>query len=564
MVLALAATPSILHESIASGMMGMMFYVYAVPVLSIAFVAGAAASRRLADGPRRAALAATIVLACGAWALLRTDGILGAGGAQFAWRWTPTAEERLLAQAGDDRLALPPTPRAAESAGETPPLPNAEIASGAAAIGQPPSLPAAAASTDTVDERLSIQSADAPPTVPDAAEGEADWPGFRGADRDGIARGARIAADWSVSPPAELWRRPVGPGWSSIAVRGDLLYTQEQRGGDEVVACYKMTNGEPVWVHRDAARFWESNAGAGPRATPAVSNGRVYTLGATGILNALDADDGAVVWSRNAGSDTGAKVPYWGFAGSPLVTGGLVIVATAGRLAAYELATGEPRWLGPEGGDGYSSPHPLTVGGVAQILLLSAKGAASVAPADGALLWEHHWEGFASLQPALSADGDILITTGAATGGLGMRRLAAAHGPGGWSVQERWTSAGLKPYYNDFVVHDGHAYGFDGSILACIDLKDGKRKWKGGRYGNGQLVLLPGQNMLLVLSEGGELALVGAAPGSFKELARFKAIEGKCWNHPVLAGDVVLVRNDQEMAAFRLARAGRVAKSGAL
>jgi hypothetical protein len=145
-----------------------------------------------------------------------------------------------------------------------------------------------------------------------------------------------------------------------------------------------------------------------------------------------------------------------------------------------------------------------------------------------------------------------------------MRRLAAAHGPGGWSVQERWTSAGLKPYYNDFVVHDGHAYGFDGSILACIDLKDGKRKWKGGRYGNGQLVLLPGQNMLLVLSEGGELALVGAAPGSFKELARFKAIEGKCWNHPVLAGDVVLVRNDQEMAAFRLARAGGVAKSGAL
>jgi hypothetical protein len=282
-------------------------------------------------------LAATIVFACGAWALLRTDGILGAGGAQFAWRWTPTAEERLLAQAGDEPVALPPASPAPESAEESTPLPNAEIASGAAAIGQPPSLPAAPASTDTVDERLSIQSADAPPVVPDEAEGEADWPGFRGADRDGIARGARIAADWSVSPPAELWRRPVGPGWSSIAVRGDLLYTQEQRGGDEVVACYKMTNGEPVWVHRDAARFWESNAGAGPRATPAVSNGRVYTLGATGILNALDADDGAVVWSRNAGSDTGAKVPYWGFAGSPLVTGGLVIVATAGRLAAYEL-----------------------------------------------------------------------------------------------------------------------------------------------------------------------------------------------------------------------------------
>ena len=138
-----------------------------------------------------------------------------------------------------------------------------------------------------------------------------------------------------------------------------------------------------------------------------------------------------------------------------------------------------------------------------------------------------------------------------------MRRMAVAHGPGGWTVAERWTSAGLKPNFNDFVVHDGHAFGFDGSILACIDLKDGKRKWKGGRYGSGQLVLLPDQDVLLVVSEEGELALVAAAPDQFKEIARFPAIEGKTWNHPVLAGDVLLVRNGQEMAAFRLSLAGR-------
>jgi hypothetical protein len=137
-------------------------------------------------------------------------------------------------------------------------------------------------------------------------------------------------------------------------------------------------------------------------------------------------------------------------------------------------------------------------------------------------------------------------------GGLGIRRLAVSHAGSRWIVEERWTSRGLKPYFNDYVAHKGHAYGFDGTILSCIDINDGARKWKGGRYGQGQLVLLPDQDVLLVLSEDGELALVRAVPDGFTELARFKAIEGKTWNHPVLVRDLLLVRNGEEMAAFRL------------
>jgi outer membrane protein assembly factor BamB len=497
MIVTLVATPRILHESIRTGAMGFLFFLYAIPFLSLAFVVWAVASRRLSDRPRRVAMVATILLACGGWAFLRTGGITGEGTSDFQWRWTETPEERLLTQAGDEPARLP--------------------------------------------------------SVPAALDVEADWPGFRGPGRDSIIPGARIETDWSASPPLELWRRPIGPGWSSFALRGDRLYTQEQRGNDEVVSCYSATTGDLVWRHRDAVRFWESNAGAGPRATPTLSGGRVYTFGATGLLNALDAGDGTVVWSRNAASDTDAKIPGWGFANSPLVVDDVVIVH-AGALVAYDLATGDPRWSGPTGLS-YSSPHLLTIDGVAQILMLSGAGAASVAPEDGTLLWEDPWPS-GIVQPALTADGDVLISGNGVSGGTGIRRIAVAHGPGGWTSEERWTSTGLKPNFNDFVVHEGHAFGFDGSILACIDLKDGKRKWKGGRYGNGQLVLLPDQDLLLVISEQGELALVAAAPDRFTELARFPAIEGKTWNHPVLSGDLLLVRNGQEMAAFKLSLAG--------
>ena len=299
--------------------------------------------------------------------------------------------------------------------------------------------------------------------------------------------------------------------------------------------------------------------GAGPRATPTLHDGHVYTFGATGILNAFDGRNGAVLWSRNAATDTHKKVPGWGFASSPLVVGDLVIVAVSGQLAAYDASTGVPRWTGPsDGGGSYSSPQLFTIGGVPQILLMSSPGATSVAPADGTLLWKHAWPSDTRImQPALTADGDLLITAGDAMGGTGLRRIAVVHGPSGWTTEERWTSAGLKPSFNDFVVHDGNVFGFDGGILACIDVNDGKRKWKGGRYGHGQLVLLRDQNVLLVLSEEGELALVKAAPDQFTELARFPAMEGKTWNHPVLVGDRLLVRNDHEMVAFRLALARR-------
>ena len=535
MIVALLAASRLIDKSIATGMMGFMFGIYAIPTLSIAFAAWAMFSRRLSDGPRRVSMVATILLACGVWTLLRTEGIHGFG-SDFAWRWSKTPEQRLLAQSGGRLSALPATVPAAPPAVPVP----AKI---------PVERPVAHRDEETPVEL--------PPTHAAAttiAKTGATWPGFRGPGRDSIIPGIQIKTDWSTSPPVQLWRRPIGPGWGSFAVRGDLIYTQEQRGDDEIVACYNAATGNPVWAHHDATRFWESNAGAGPRATPTLHDGHVYTLGATGTVNALDAGNGAVLWSRNAGSDTGTKVPGWGFAGSPLVVGDMVIVAASGHLVAYDIATGAPRWVGPTGGGSYSSPHLATIDGVEQILLMSSLGVTSVAPADGTLLWKYEWPSDTRImQPAVMPDGGLLMTAGDAMGGVGMRRIAVSHGPGGWTAQERWTSTGLKSNFNDFVVHDGYVYGFNGGILACIDAKDGQRKWKGGRYGAGQLVLLRDEGLLLVVSEEGGLALVKASPDQFTELARFPAIEGKTWNHPVLVSDRLLVRNGEEMAAFRLA-----------
>lgn len=525
MVAALAVSRLAAHPSIRTGAMGMLHPMLAIPTVAVAFAAVVTLTSKLSARTRRAASVGAILASAGIWALVRTGGFTGDFRHDLHWRWSPTAEERLLAQA-PLKPAMPTTPPAAAVTVAPEAKPAAKVEAPAAATA-PSTSPAAVE----------------PPETP------AIWPGFRGPRRDGVQAKTRIGTDWSSDPPVELWRKPIGPGWSSFAVDGDRIYTQEQRGPEEIVACYRLRTGEPIWVHGDPVRFYESNGGPGPRGTPTLSRGRVYTFGATGVLNALDSGTGALLWSRNPAAEHKVATPGWGFSSSPVVMGKDVIVAPTGLLAAYDAATGTPRWATTRTGGGYSSPHVATLAGVPQILLLSGRGIVSVSPSDGKVLWSHDWRGMPIVQPAVTPDGDVLL---AVADQSGIRRLAVERGAGGWTVKERWTSNGLKPYFNDFVVHKGHAYGFDGSILSCINLEDGKRKWKGGRYGHGQMLLLADQDLLLVLSEDGEVALVRATADEFAELARFKAIEGKTWNHPVVAADVLLARNGEEMGAFRL------------
>ncbi|MBX3398513.1 MAG: PQQ-like beta-propeller repeat protein [Gemmataceae bacterium] len=387
-----------------------------------------------------------------------------------------------------------------------------------------------------------------------------DWAEFRGPKRDNIVRGISIDTDWEKSPPKLLWKHRVGPGWGSFAVVGDRLFTQEQVDeNQEAVVCYLAKTGERVWEHKYTARFYEQIAGVGPRGTPTVVDGRVYTFGGSGILCCLDAVTGKPHWTRNVPADTGAVPQQWGYSSSPLVHKGLVVVFANGPdgkgTAAYRADTGEPAWTAGKGTFGYSSAQVATFDGVEQILIFNDIGVESHDPASGTILWTFDWftKGVNRVsQPAIVSDTDFVVGTGVG-GDQGLRRVRVTRSGKDWKTETVWKTRNLKPYFNDGVVHDGHYYGFDDAAFACIDLKDGARKWKTGQqYGHGQVVLLADQGLLLVQAVDGKVVLVRATPDEHDEIAKFPALAGKTWNHPVVAHGRLFVRNGIEAAAYEL------------
>lgn len=486
----------------------MALVLYALPVVNSVWVGWLFVSPWMAWPLRRSLLIGSLALTFGSFMLLRVDGMDGAFNSTFNWRWTPTPEERLLADLSRS----------------------------------PQSASAAVVTAENADETIELSPG--------------DWPGFRGANRDGRVSGIAIATDWNKTPPKKLWSRRIGPGWSSFAVVGKRLFTQEQRGDDELVVCYDADSGDERWQHAEQTRFTEVVAGPGPRGTPQFHAGKLYAQGANGTLSCLAAATGKVIWTADIMKDSAAKIPQWGFSGSPLVAHGLVTVFAGGpsgkSVLAYDAETGKLAWTAGEGAHSYASTQTATLGGVEQILMATDAGLTSLDPESGNALWVHDWKTEQVpriVQPAVLNGTDILIGTGM---GVGTRRIRVAHDGDAWPIEEVWTSKQFKPYYNDFVVHDGHLYGFDGPIFLCFDIQEGKARWRTRGYGNGEVLLLADQGLLLVLSETGEAVLVEAQPKKHVELSRIQAITGKTWNHPVIAHGRLFVRNGEEMACFEL------------
>jgi outer membrane protein assembly factor BamB len=380
-----------------------------------------------------------------------------------------------------------------------------------------------------------------------------DFPQFLGPERNGVVHGVRLARDWSVNRPQEQWRRPIGLGWSAFAVFGKHAVTQEQRRDQELVVCYNLLTGDPEWIHANPVRFSEQMGGDGPRATPTIAGGRVYTLGATGILDCLDGSTGKPIWSRDVLKEFHGKNLIWGKSASPLIVDNLVVVngveSGGPSVAAYDKETGEPAWHAGEDRSSYSSATLATLAGKRQILMVNGGSVTAHDPKDGHILWDFSWPGeMAKCSQPVPLEGDrVFLSTGY---GIGCTMLHIEADGDQLSAKQVWSNQNLRTQFSNVLIRDGYAYGLDERILVCLDLRTGQRKWKDGRYDYGQVLLV--DDLILVQAEKGEVALVEAKPEAFHELGRIKALSSKTWNNPVLAGRYLLVRNDQEAACYEL------------
>lgn len=494
-------TYATMHESMRT--VGLMMFT--IPMGFGAFGLAAVLFGRSPGFQRTAMIVALTACGFGFSSLVRSDGMWGDYALDWHWRWNPTTESRLLEEL--------------ESRGKT------------------------TAAVDAV--------------FPDADSWLAspEWSEFRGPDRDSVQHGPVYSSDWSANPPERLWKRPIGPGWSSFVVAGKLLFTQEQRGEHESVVCYHADSGDEIWVQEIASRFYEELGGVGPRATPTLAEGQLFVQGASGQVQRLDSKTGEAVWTQDLRRLADRDPPTWGFSSSPLVVGPLVIAYAGGDddkgTLAFDRDSGALKWSAPAGNHSYSSPQLATIRGSELVLMMTNAGLRLLDPADGTVRLNHEWtvEGYRAVQPAVVDNHAILISSGT---GVGTRRIDVSEVDGVLSAEEIWTQKSLKPDFNDYVVHDGHAYGFDNAIMTCVELTTGKRKWKGGRYGKGQVLLLADSSLLLVAGEYGDVVLLNADPSGHQELASFKALEGRTWNHPVVVDDRLYIRNAQEAACYRL------------
>ncbi len=430
--------------------------------------------------------------------------------------------------------------------------------------GFPPVLTFAKTKPDyrAVEAHRAKQTNQAPVNLKGSRTGSgAYWTDFRGPNRDGHYTEQPILTNWPAGGLKKLWSQPIGGGYASFVAAEGRAFTIEQRREQEAVTAYDVATGRELWAHSYPAAFSESMGGDGPRATPTYHEGRVYSLGAQGEFVCLEAASGTLLWRRNVLEEAHATCLYFGMSASPLIVDEKVIVlsgepgppvkgVTNKTVLAFHKVTGQRVWSAMDDKQAYTSPMLVTLAGQRQLLIVTARRIVGLKPEDGALLWEMPWQvqyDNAIAQPVIVGTNRFVISAGY---GGGAMLVEISRTASGFSARQLWKNQSLKNKFNSSVSWNGFVYGLDEGILACIDAATGKRQWKEGRYGYGQLLLAGGH--LVVLSGEGELVLVRARAEKHEELARFQAIPGKTWNHPAIADGRLLVRNAVEMACFEM------------
>ena len=368
----------------------------------------------------------------------------------------------------------------------------------------------------------------------------ADWPQWRGPNRDGVSTETGWLVEWPKEGPKAVWKKDVGTGCASVVVSNGRLYTAGNRSNQDTVWCLDAKTGAEIWKHSYPAALDPNMYEGGPNTTPLVDGQFLYTVSREGDLHCRGLADGKTVWSKSFQRDFGAPKPSWGYSGTPLVVGNLLIADVGGPGAstvAFEKTTGKVLWK--EGNDkaGYSSPVVFQHNGKQCVAMFNASGLVVREVATGKEVLRHHWRTSYDVNAAtpIIHDGKILIASGYSVGGA----LLALDGNDAKVV---WKNKSMKSKFSSPVLWQGHLYGFDESTLACLDFASGDEKWQQNGLGMGTVLIADGK--LIVLSESGELLVADATPTGFKPISRAKVIKGRCWVVPVLANGLIYVKNN--------------------
>ena len=382
----------------------------------------------------------------------------------------------------------------------------------------------------------------------------ADWLHYRGPTMNGLSPEKGWKAEFPAGGPKKVWKVELGTGTASVTVAGNRVYSMGNLNGADVIQCLDARTGAKVWQHQYALDLDPNLFEGGPRATPTLDGGRVYTVSHQGDLWCLDAASGKKIWYRHYQKDFGGRRPQWGYAGSPTVDGNVLVLDCGGKDAstvALDKATGNVVWKSGSDEAGYASPVMATIGGKKTLVMFKASHLVGLDAAGGKELWRWEWKTSYDVNAAtpLVIGERILISSGYQHG-------AALVSVSGGKAREVWKNKSLRAHFNSPVVVGGFLFGVDGDAgggnLVCLDLESGAQKWieKSSKGGS----LISADDKLIVLTEKGELIIADAVPTGFHAISRAPLMSGRCWVQPVLTGGRLFLKNNAgTLACFDLA-----------
>ena len=386
-----------------------------------------------------------------------------------------------------------------------------------------------------------------------ATEPVKSWSRFRGPNGDGISDETGLLKSWPEGGPQEVWRIPIGVGYSGITATNGRMFTMDARGAAEFLVCLNTEDGTELWRTKVGPIF-EDGHGAGPRSTPTIDGNHVFALGASGNLLAANKETGAMKWTIDFNKDLSFNEPeyWWGFSGSPFIENNLLIMNVGGSgenksIAAIDKSNGEVLWTTHSDLAAYSTPIAIEVHDRRQFIFVTANNVVSVS-LQGQVNWKYPWLGGSLIKiamPVFIPPDKIFVSASYDIGAVLLR--IDSKGP---SVQEVWKSKIMRNHFHSSIFVDGHIFGFDNATLKCIEPETGKQKWAKRRLGKGSLIYADGH--FIVLSERGKLVLVEANPERYLEKGSVQVFKGKTWTSPTLSGGKLFLRNQKEIVCLNL------------